>query len=95
MKQLEMIKAMAKLEGVNIEHETDSTVYSARLKVYNPIADLVLNCTLRDKYKVDVAYWLSSVGIDEKSGRGQASFENQSVGSAVIECILKSQGLWK
>ena len=97
MKQLEMIKAMAKLEGVK-GHIFDGLFIRDDVNVgalcFNPITDLALNCVLRDKYKAEVAYWLSSVCIDEESCSGQAFFKNQSVGSAVIECILKSKGKW-
>ena len=122
MKELEMVKAIAKLEGVEIfVSDRNVTCYKPRSGVicamihtpYNPITDLALNCSLRDKYEVSVN-WFSQFdcGIDGSGDYeipfvvastggfddANTSLNNVSSGaicSAVIECILKSQGLWK
>ena len=119
MKQLDMIKAFAKLEGVDVSvHEAfyfgEGDVESAytkfndeakvpsiirdgeRLLEYNPITDLALNCAARDKYKVENDFDDESCFIYErdKFNHFEAEF-NGNIPKAVIECILKSKGLWK
>lgn len=108
MKQLDMIKAMAELDGVGIG-ETQGKLWVKdehgcfswnRLghKEYNPITDLALNCAARDKYEVEVEYWLDRVVIDgdTPSISTVVYFEQKSeIPRAIIECILKSKGLWK
>lgn len=119
MKNLDMIKAFAELEGV----ETYIAVNPAGVKVvmvnvcsapiknveYNPITDLALNCAARDKYMVSTSHGeVFDCGID---GNGSydipacyishcdttielMNVDSCDIPNAVIECILKSKGLW-
>jgi len=101
MNDLEMCAAIAEIEGKKFIYgntrcifvEVEGLIGSTCAK-YNPITDLALNCALRDKHKVEIAYWLESVTIDSKNNSGQASLKNGDVCRAVIECILKANGLY-
>ena len=68
---------------------------------YNPITDLALNCMLRDKYEVTVDYNNYDVVIfDANAGEfdsgyiAASSFKEGDIPHAILECILKSQGLY-
>jgi len=110
MKELDMIKAFAELEGIKVElvdPDFDSMFYATigenkRIEEYNPLLPSALNCAARDKYGVTVEYgFSSSCAIYEADKRGllrlksSSTFEHQPVSKAVIECILKSEGKWK
>ena len=67
-------------------------------KEYNPITDLALNCAARDKYRAEVEY-----SGNVKKGDGQIWIKHKysvyfsapsDVTHSVIECILKSEGVW-
>lgn len=103
MNDLEMIKAFAELEGVELSgivkitnkwsewHKKDGSKY-------NPITDLALNCAARDKYKVEVSYDYDHVSLCLPDGVMSeiVGFDNvEYIPRAVIECILKSEGKWK
>ena len=99
MKKLDMIKAFAELEGlILINHkgglcalQKDSDPIE-----FNPIADLALNCMLRDKYEVIIEY-TNNYMTSEKNGiaKGYTEFNaNHSISSKVCECILKSKGMY-
>lgn len=71
MNQLEMCKAMAELEGAELDSEAshDSAMFvthffrgEAQHSEYNPITDLALNCMLRDKHEVAVEYINKATG---------------------------------
>ena len=101
MKQIDMIKAFAKLEGFN-QVEIKGRVQVSRGFncdiVYNPITDLALNCAARDKYKVEVSYDYNMVTLclDDGLMSEVVHFKSiESIPSRVIECILKSKGLYK
>lgn len=130
MERLEMIKAFAELEGVDLI-EDNSVFYHARCvrmncnSEYNPIKNLALNCAARDKYKVSVDYsdWSDTkhcnvdiwtqvinetactksccgesyydVDFDANENCDVDCMDQSDIPHAVIECILKSKGLWK
>ena len=103
MNDLEMIKAFAKLEGAvatNIIESPDGVEVRFNRNgflPYNPITDLALNCAARDKYKVTIEYSKSpfcSIGIGTECIYVDIEDESK-VSFDVIECILKSEGLWK
>lgn len=78
---------------------------------YNPITDLALNCALRDKYRVSIVHFdVLDCGIDGNGNfdvpccdicvgkicyKSLHNMDTTELLSAVIECILKSKGLWK
>ena len=119
MNDLEMIKAFAKLEGVELHK--DSTIYKsmfcdARRLVrpsmtnkeiekrmygcensnYNPLLPNALNCAARDKYLVTILYSGNWHQISVKLLDEYIDVDDiESIPKAVIECILKSEGLWK
>lgn len=102
MNNLEMIKAFAGLEGIktSINHRTRKLEYMhshifACFKEYNPITDLALNCMARDKYNVEVDYNDMSVFIYGDFICSAYFSEKNKLPRAVIECILKSKGLYK
>ena len=74
MDQLQLCKLFAELEGVVINHisesngeETVITLFEVNglilTRAYNPITDLALNCAARDKYEASVCYDRSLVII--------------------------------
>jgi hypothetical protein len=97
-----MCKKIAELEGVELltvcEIAGGPVVRYEAIEygIYNPITDLALNCMLRDKYRVEIDY--DSGEIDICRGFAHLARSNysgeESIPYAVIECILKSQGLW-
>ena len=78
MKELDMIKSFAKLEGIEIVDEYCGKLFikdvasgSVSIKgyshsSYNPIDNLALNCAARDKYEVEVSYSESAAYIYKK-----------------------------
>lgn len=101
MNDLEMCKAIAKLEGLQSVEYKGLVLVSHGFscdKPYNPITDLALNCMLRDKYEVQVDYRDRDITVwenDEATTAQSMRFESKGdIPRAVIECILKSQGLY-
>lgn len=107
MKQLDMIKAFAVLEGVHLPHfevipnTSHMELMNSEFEIYNPIIDLALNCAARDKYEVHTDYLNQSVSIwfrgefaDEMICNAKINHADD-VPYAIIECILKSKGLYK
>ena len=103
MTELEMIKAFAELEGVKVELVSfDGVVcYVYGLdEIYNPLLPNTLNCAARDKYKAMPHYRRKRVMTVGGESTGYKLFDayynhEDNIPKAVIECILKSQGLWK
>ena len=103
MNELTMCKKFAELEGVEVfENDHGVLCYMPPRNVicamihtpYNPITDLALNCAARDKYGIDIVYSLDY--MSDPSCSGYTKYRNKSdIPRAVIECILKSEGLWK
>ena len=107
MKELEMIKAFAKLEGVELTL-SDGKYYTKEeecngwvaMTEYNPITDLALNCAARDKYETDIEWYYESVSMQSEYTDRPNEFivrfsGKEELPKALIECILKSEGLWK
>ena len=101
MNQLEMSKAFSELEGIKLGiRGTKAYLLSydcSRILIndpYNPITDLALNCAARDKYKVRIDYDIKEVSIWERTSAWFVSFTDCPC-QAVIECIIKSYGLWE
>ena len=104
MNELELIKAFARIEGVDIVMvgktpyiEDINPTFTIRMP-YNPITDLALNCAARDKHKVDVDYLdndMANVEMWHRAADLLAMIECCSVSDiprAVIECIVKAHG---
>ena len=112
MIQVDQIKAFAELEGVEVElvnFDGDICYVYGRDDIYNPIADLALNCAARDKYRVSISHGeVFDCGVDGNGSydipvcyvtRCGTTIELMNVNAddippAVIECILKSEGKW-
>ena len=105
MKELEMIKAFAELEGITF---SDSYTYpfgdvylwaeiydNGCYGWYNPITDVALNCAARDKYEATIEYGEHSDFISVDGGFYSEVMDRNVIPVAVIECILKSKGLWQ
>ena len=100
MNNLEIAKAIAELEGVEVLMQSWGTlkfqlVSENKSEIYNPITDLALNCMLRDKYGVCVSYAdFKYICVDDATQKvGYTEFESkEDIPRAVCECILKSQG---
>lgn len=98
MNDLEMCKAIAKLEDVSVElPEYSATVLyiTGGSEAYNPITDLALNCALRDKYHVSVSWDDNYIWIDFGREHCGISFDSGSeIPRVSIECILKYKGVY-
>ena len=99
--EIKMIKAFAELEGVEFHDSINKRHVMVKSKTrylasfeYNPITDLALNCAARDKYQVEVCYRYNKCMVWVESTWVEVSFKDQSIEKSVIECILKSQGIW-
>jgi len=78
MKELDMIKSFAKLEGIEIVDEYCGKLFikdvdsgSVSIKgyshsSYNPIDNLALNCAARDKYETDIEWYYESVSMQSE-----------------------------
>ncbi len=108
MKDVDMIEAFAELEGIKLTdhrghwlHKNDQGgmfINGVTMKWYNPITDLALNCAARDKYEVEVYYDGKSISVqsNNKFNGADVTFSSiEDIPKTVIECILKSKGLWK
>ena len=62
---------------------------------YNPITDLSLSFKGMTKYHVDIYHHMGCVNIDNQKGLPFVSYLENGIPYAIIECILKSKGLWK
>ena len=103
MNDLELCKKFAELEGVELVESFGKIHDASKLgkygSEYNPITDLALNCAARDKYKVEIDYMSKYISIFRIDDRGltrfssDMHFDDKPVCRAVIECILKSEGL--
>lgn len=108
MNDLEMIQAFAKLEGVEVGVASGEACAMAMdgnkrfpYAYYNPITDLAFNCAMRDKYEVEICYSnMTALIRDENAGEydigtlADVEILSKGVNRAVIECILKSEGLY-
>ena len=98
MTELEMIKAFARLEGFNCV-EMNGIILVARGfacdRLFNPLLPNALNCAARDKYLVSINHDFKFICIKNNTKCGVIYQGIDSIPKAVIECILKSQGLWK
>jgi len=99
MNDLEMCKAIAKLEGIETHMcgnvECEENLYSVD-GGYWPITDLALNCMLRDKHEVIVVYHAGYVRIWNNEACIDVQFNStKCISVAVIECILTLEGLYK
>ena len=103
MTDLELIKAFAELEGVDlITHRGEYyrldlhgslSINNVGYSKYNPITDLALNCAARDKYGVEIDYTKFTAYVDINGKWACVPFKSkEDVPRAVIECILKSEG---
>ena len=102
-----MTKAFAALEGIQLtfsdgKHYTREKEYNGWVAMteYNPITDLALNCEARDKHETDIEWYYESVSMQSEYTDRPNEFivrfsGKEELPKAVIECILKSQGLWK
>ena len=87
MNDLELIKAFAEIDGVKVIEEWSCTYDKNTALEYNPITDLALNCAARDKYRVEIDYYVKEATIDCESS---AFIIDSRIGRAVIECIVKA-----
>lgn len=107
MNQIDMIKAFAKLEGVELMPLFCKQLWykvDGKDRPYNPITDLALNCAARDKYGVSVEYNFNRLTghtsnyVDINSGsqvRRYVSWGDKAdIPKAVISCILLANGVW-
>ena len=105
MNELEMIKAFAELEGVEFilgDHYPLPKVYIKELgsmgiekgNEYNPLLPNELNLLARDKYGVTIEYMQDEdhITLDFIS---IFITDRNTLCKTIIECILKSEGLWK
>ena len=112
MNDLELCKKFAELDNVNTEVSVFSSesvlVYKYMggdkchlyntANIYNPIADLALNCAAIIKYrlKVEPEYdgeWYATRCDGGWSKRQASKTKDASLQRAVVACILKSEGL--
>ncbi|MDB4261440.1 hypothetical protein N9878_01095 [bacterium] len=100
MSDLEMCKAIAKLEGV------DASAFDGRLYInikyygytetYNPITDLDLNCMLRDKWEVNITYHHNQVAIWIETTWITVEYKCKTeISRAVCECVLRAEGIYE
>lgn len=98
MKNLDMIKAFAKLEAVEIYSHDDEYFFTDDMKEYNPITDLALTMKAVIDYDVQITHSMVQKGKIIISIRGALDavtiFCKRQTPQAIIECILKSKGLW-
>jgi hypothetical protein len=98
MNDLEMCKAMAEIEGIELKLDgtrMPTKGFSKRnlTPPYNPITDIALNCALRDKYEVGIDYNVGScIVIHGEEFREDCFESNDEIPRVVIECILKANG---
>lgn len=102
MDKLSMIKEIAKLEGLYFYVEFDFVLvdFGFGFDIYNPISDGHLNRKLILKYKVRLIKYHRSVTITQENGGFglkciRATYRtDDDLPYAVVECILKANGLW-
>lgn len=105
MNNLDMIKAFAKLEGVATQQHDDGRMFYNELNErgyaveYNPITDLSLAMKAMIDYEVNVDNYSGCVFTDnaytDEDRENVVSFcVDNDMPRAIIECILKSKGLW-
>lgn len=102
MNDLEMIRAFAELEGVEIvshmrsyvrKHQSgDLSICGVQFAEYNPLLPNSLNCAARDKYLVSINHDFKLVCIKNNIKCGVIYQSVDDIPKAVIECILKSEG---
>ena len=107
MNDLELCKKFAELEGKNGDFGVSlkgcfvMKYIDGSQSPYNPITDLALNCAARDKYEIEVKYQkyratgiaIAVISIDGKWRMRTHPESKEDIPRAVIECILKSEGL--
>ena len=88
-KKLEMIKAFAELEGVELSMYSDEyytpllmkrTAKSNTFTKYNPLLPNALNCAARDKYMVEISYHTQFDCGPDGSGSYDIPYAVSSVG---------------
>ena len=101
MNNLDMIKAFAELDGVEIYDAGDGYLFSNKVDNngdsldYDPITELALNCAARDKYEAEINYDSMEISVWVLIDEYEVSFNDKyEIPRAVIECILKSTGKW-
>lgn len=101
MKQLDMVKAFAKLEGFDVHPDSNhpQTHIMCMVRVEGPYIKWeeykpVIDVTIIMRYKVDIYHSLSCVHIDNNLNLKFVSYEEADIEMAIIECILKSKGLY-
>ena len=96
-KELEIIKAFAELDDVDIQQPYGDKFYigvGSTLYEYNPLLPNALNCEARDKYRLEADFEKNAWFIygTEMNRFDFVSVDfNGDIPKAAIECILKSQ----
>lgn len=100
MDNLEMIKAFAELEGIEVELVIldDDFCYVHKLDdAYDPITDLALTMKAVIDYDVQIRKSLVTecTRISIRGGVSLGVFDKELITEQIIRCILKSKGLYK
>ena len=104
MKELDMIKAFAELEGLEFKQaelspETILAKVGSYWFAYEPIENLSIVFMAMIDYKVQKIHSMVNSKKIMLSIRDSADvisvFDESEVPYAIIECILKSKGLWQ
>lgn len=108
MNKLDMIKAFADLDGVEVYDLGNEYCYTYGTDAYgeelgyDPITDQCLTFQAAIDYSVNLNHESKEVWIcDENAGEydtgylSSVRFKDGEIPSAIIECILKSRGLYK
>ena len=100
LSKLQLVKLFAKLEGVTLAYSdniggwSSGTPYGKDDFEYDPIKNIEFNCSLRDKYEVEICYRHKEVAVWIESTWIKVEFKTKrSIPRSVIKCILKSKGL--
>ncbi len=94
MNQLQLCKLFAELEGVS-ETSFELDYITEECGHYNPITDLALTMKAMIDYKVQKTTSMVNHGVTIISIRGGVAIkisDDAETPSAIIECILKSEG---
>lgn len=96
MKELDMIKAFAELEGVKLTYiNVWNDCFDANRNSFSPITDLALLAKAMFKYEAEIDYVCNDVTIYTDNGLYTADYEAKGgIPNAIIEVILKSRGKW-
>lgn len=102
MDELKMIRSIAYLEGLSFVslHGMPLINDNGRFRPYDPLYDHRINRKLILKYKVRLIKYHRSVTITQENGGFglkciRATYRtDDDLPYAVVECILKANGLW-